>query len=242
MRIPIPHFLLLSEAQVLRDDEGEGVEEGIEDRGTENGATENGGRWRIVLEATDGSTVLEAEDCEAETDQERLELLSVVRGLEALDEPARVTLVTSSRYVSHGLRFGLAEWREAEWQWERFGELVPIKNQDLWRRVDQALRYHSVDCRTWRIDRSHTAPGVGAARLGRRTGPHLAGSLAEETGREELETASALAHVGLRIADTPRRERRVALYRRRGRGRWRRWTRWVQECWRWLAGPALSAS
>ena len=80
---------------------------------------------------------------EREPDQstwgERLELLSVVRGLEALDQPARVTLITSSRYVRLGLRYGLEEWRRNRWCWEHFGKLVPIKNQDLWQRVDRAL-------------------------------------------------------------------------------------------------------
>ena len=157
MRIPIPHYLLLSEAQISRDMEGEFERD-------------QGGRWRFILEAADGSTVLEAEDVEAITDPERLELLSVVRGLEALDEPSRVTLVTSSRYVSHGLRFGLAEWRESDWQWERFGEWVPVKNDDLWRRVDQALQFHVVDCRTWRFDRPHRNAEVGVAHLTRRRG------------------------------------------------------------------------
>jgi ribonuclease HI len=160
MGIPIPHFLLLAEAQTGEDTEG-------------NSAWEGTGQWRFVLEATDGSTVLVAEEEESSVDGERLELLAVVRGLEALDQPSRVTLVTSSRYVSHGLRLGLAEWRENAWQWERFGEMTPVKNGDLWQRVDQALRFHSVDCRTWRIDRPEPEPRTGTAMEERAAPPCL---------------------------------------------------------------------
>lgn len=116
-----------------------------------------GGRWHFVLESVDGSFVIEADEHEPDPSArgERLELLSVVRGLEALDQPSQVTLVTASRYVRRGLRFGLGEWRRNGWCWEHFGRLVPIKNQDLWRRVDRALRYHEVECRYWRLDAAH---------------------------------------------------------------------------------------
>jgi hypothetical protein len=83
---------------------------------------------------------------------ERLELLAVVRGLEALDGPARVTLVTRSRYVSRGIRFGITEWRANEWQWERFGRVVPVKDHDLWQRVDRALLFHRVECQSWQFE------------------------------------------------------------------------------------------
>jgi ribonuclease HI len=105
-----------------------------------------------MLEAVDGSAKFEVCDQEQDVEGERLELLAVVRGLEALDQPSRVTLVTPSRYVSHGLRYGLAGWRESGWQWERFGKMTAIKNSDLWQRIDKALQYHDVICRTWRFD------------------------------------------------------------------------------------------
>jgi ribonuclease HI len=83
--------------------------------------------------------------------------LAVVRGLEALAQPSRVTLVTHSRYVNRGLTYGLAEWRANGWQWEHFGQMVPVKNRDLWQRVDRALLFHQLDCRRWRFDLPHTA-------------------------------------------------------------------------------------
>jgi ribonuclease HI len=138
-----PHYLLFSESA-----------------GRSGAATR--GRWRFVLESLDGSERLEAADEEPDAAGQRLDLLAVVRGLEAIDQPSRVTLVTSSSYVSRGIRFGLAQWRENDWMWERFGKMTPVKDVDLWRRVDQALRYHQVECRTWRYDAAHApAPASG---------------------------------------------------------------------------------
>jgi ribonuclease HI len=99
-----------------------------------------------VLEATDGSSTLEAADDEPEISRDRLELLAIVRGLEALDQRSNVTIVTASRYICRGLRFGLPCWKEDGWQWERFGQLAPVKNADLWRRVDHAMQFHKVHC------------------------------------------------------------------------------------------------
>jgi ribonuclease HI len=113
--------------------------------------------WRFVLQSSDGAARLEAFDREPDDRGERLELLAVVRGLEALDQPSHVTLVTGSRYVRHGLVYGLPEWRENNWRWDRFGEFAPVKNADLWRRIDQALAYHTLICRTWRTDESTTS-------------------------------------------------------------------------------------
>ncbi len=115
------------------------------------------GQWRFVLQLIDGTEQFEAADAEPDARGERLELLAVVRGLEALAQPSRVTLVTPSRYVNRGLNYGLAEWRVNGWRWEHYGEMVPVKNRDLWQRVDSALRFHQLDCRTWRFDPPHLA-------------------------------------------------------------------------------------
>lgn len=96
-----------------------------------------------------------ADDVDPEAQGDRLELLTVVRGLEALEQPSRVTLWTPSTYVREGIRHGLREWRDNGWLWEYFGRMVPVKNDDLWRRLDRAMEFHQVDCRTWRIDRAH---------------------------------------------------------------------------------------
>lgn len=128
-----PHFLLFCDAHVA------------------NGAAADtepvGGRWHFVLERIDVAERLEATDGERSQPRERLALLAVVRGLEALEQPSQVTLVTTSRYVSRGLRYGLSEWREANYSWEHFGMQKPIRNADLWQRIDGAMQYHEVACR-----------------------------------------------------------------------------------------------
>jgi ribonuclease HI len=144
-----PHFLLFSRTET---------------------APQSGGRWHFILESVDGHTRMEAADQEPGWRRERLELLAVVRGLEALDQPSRVTLVTTSKRISRGFRFGLEEWRANRWRWERDGRWVPIKNRDLWQRVDRALQFHRIECRTWRVDAAHltAAPSRTAAPIASR--------------------------------------------------------------------------
>lgn len=139
MNVSPPHFQLFSHSTATRP-------------AAYAGADDSSGKWRFVLKREDGRTEVEADDEEPGTPADRLELLAIVRGLEALDQPSRVTLFTESRYVSRGLRFGLESWRENDWQWERFGQMMPVKNSDLWQRIDQAMRYHEVDVRSSRYD------------------------------------------------------------------------------------------
>ena len=47
---------------------------------------------------------------------------------------------------ARGLQFGLREWRENDWQWERYGRMAPVKDRDLWRRLDRLVEIHSVAC------------------------------------------------------------------------------------------------
>jgi ribonuclease HI len=134
MPTSLPHFLL--QAETYRS--GRGLP-----------------RWRFTLQSVGSDERLTAADLEATSRRSRLELLAVVRGLEALDCPSRVTLLTRSRYVSRGLRRQLSQWREHKWQWERFGSMAPIRDYDLWRRIDRALEFHTVECCVWQGD---TAP------------------------------------------------------------------------------------
>jgi ribonuclease HI len=113
------------------------------------------GGWRFVLRSTTGPDELEVAEQEPGIQGDRLELLSVVRGLEALDQPSVVTLMTPSKYVREGIRYGLDEWQSNGWRWEFYGEMVPVKNADLWQRVERAMRFHQVECRKWRVDSPH---------------------------------------------------------------------------------------
>ncbi len=117
--------------------------------------TAHSGAWRFALQSPDGCPQLDVSDIEPNVSGERLDLLTVVRGLEALEQESLVTLVTDQRYVIRGMRYGLEEWREHDWQWLRFGELVPINHADLWQRLDNALAYHQLQCRYFRLDAGH---------------------------------------------------------------------------------------
>jgi ribonuclease HI len=121
---PKPHFLLMAE-------------------GTTHGRQ---GGWRFCLEAA-GMKPLEIVDFEPITQGPRLELLAVVRGLEALEQPSQVTLLTASAYVRRGIAYGLDDWRANSWCWESHGKMVPVRDGDLWRRLDRALQVHRVECR-----------------------------------------------------------------------------------------------
>lgn len=129
-----PHFLLFSE--------------------TSSSPSNSGGRWRFVLQSLDGKSHFEADDEEREVCADRLELLALIRGLESLDQPSQVTVVTRRQAISSGLRFGLDTWRENDWQWERYGQMTAVKNQDLWKRIDQARQIHQVACRSWKYQAS----------------------------------------------------------------------------------------
>jgi ribonuclease HI len=120
--------------------------------------------WKFVLQSVGGEHHFSAADTEFETRASRLELLAVVRGLEALDQPSRVTLLTRSRYVRRGIRRGLNQWRERRWRWERFGNVVPIRDHDLWQRVDRALQYHQLECCAWTGVAASAAGAPAAAR------------------------------------------------------------------------------
>lgn len=104
------------------------------------------GRWRFVLEDLDRKTRFEATDWEPDIELDRLQLLTVIRGLEELDQPSHVTVVTTGKSFVHGVQFGLAQWRDNDWMWERFGEMVPITDGDLWRRFERANRIHRIQC------------------------------------------------------------------------------------------------
>ena len=143
MQAASPHYLLYSEA---------------------SGAKVGSPRWKFVLQLVGSDDRFSAADLEPETRASRLELLAVVRGLEALDQPSRVTLVTRSRYVARGIRRELNHWRERHWRWERFGKLVPIRDHDLWQRVDRAMEFHQVNCVAWENELA-PEPSLASSRL-----------------------------------------------------------------------------
>ena len=87
--------------------------------------------WQFELTELATDHRLEIRDLEPHRCAEKLALLAVVRGLEAIDRYAEIELVTSSRYVYQGIVYGLSQWREDDWRWEHFGRMVPIKHLDF---------------------------------------------------------------------------------------------------------------
>jgi ribonuclease HI len=118
----------------------------------EAGRPTNYGGWRFVLQASDGLQRVEVEDVEPEVRGERLLLLTTVRALEALDQPSQVMIHGGTAYLRQGIQFGISEWRANDWQWERFGQMTPVKNVDLWQRLEHLLGFHGVEFRQWRFD------------------------------------------------------------------------------------------
>ncbi len=102
------------------------------------------GTWRFTLETVDGSLVLDAGDDEV-GDLNRLTLLAAVRGLESIEGPSTVTLISNNRYLIRSLADSLPRWRQNGFVWEHFGRRVDVQHADLWRRIDRALRIHRVE-------------------------------------------------------------------------------------------------
>ena len=87
---------------------------------------------------------LERSGGERETTNNRMELLAVIRGLEALKRPTRVELVTDSSYVGKGISEWMPKWKANGWRRREGQSFKPVKNEDLWRRLDQLLANHRV--------------------------------------------------------------------------------------------------
>jgi ribonuclease HI len=101
------------------------------------------GLWSFTLETAAGEPVFSAEDTDM-GDLNRLTLLAAVRGLESIDGPASVMLLSNNRYMIRSLSESLPRWRENQFVWEHFGRRIDVQHADLWRRIDRALQIHRV--------------------------------------------------------------------------------------------------
>ncbi len=104
----------------------------------------NEGSWHFTLETADGQSVFDAGDDDL-GDLNRLTLLAAVRGLEAIDGPSAVTLLSNNRYLIRSLSDSLPRWRDNNFVWEHFGRRIDVQHADLWRRIDRALSIHRVE-------------------------------------------------------------------------------------------------
>ncbi len=93
----------------------------------------------------------ERELCEGarETTNNRMELMAAIEALNALKEPCAVTLHTDSQYVKGGITGWIHGWKKNGW---RTSAKKPVKNDELWKALDQAVTRHDVD---WRWVKGH---------------------------------------------------------------------------------------
>jgi ribonuclease HI len=122
------------------------------------------GGWGVLL--LSGGREREICGGEAATTNNRMELTAAIRGLEALKRRCRVVVYTDSEYVRRGIDEWLANWKQRGW---KTAAKKPVKNEDLWRELDELAARHEVD---WRWVKGHA-------------------------GNEGNERADALANLGL---------------------------------------------
>lgn len=111
------------------------------------------------------------------TTNNRMELLAAIRALEALKRPCRVTLTTDSNYVKQGITQWMGPWKSRGWL---TANRTPVKNRDLWERLDRLSQRHRV---TWKWVRGHAGhkENEEADRLAREAIQEgMAGRLAED--------------------------------------------------------------
>ncbi len=84
------------------------------------------------------------------TTNNRMELMAAIEGLSALKEPCDVVITTDSQYVRKGITEWLAGWKRNGW---RTASKQPVKNADLWQRLDELNQRHKVD---WRWVKGHS--------------------------------------------------------------------------------------
>ena len=110
------------------------------------------GGWGAILKFGDREKAL----CggEAHTTNNRMELLAAISALEALSRPCAVDLHTDSQYLRGGVTGWMSNWKRNGW---RTADKSPVKNEDLWRRLDAAAARHKID---WRWVRGHAGDAM----------------------------------------------------------------------------------
>ena len=102
------------------------------------------GGWAFILRHPASGKEKEGSGGEAETTNNRMELMAVIRGLEQLTRPTHVELLTDSVYVGKGLSEWMPKWKAAGWKRREKGRPAEIKNEDLWRQLDKLAAKHEI--------------------------------------------------------------------------------------------------
>jgi len=110
------------------------------------------GGWGVLMQAREGDRLVKERSLKGgagETTNNRMELLAAINALEALNRPSTLTIVTDSAYVKNGITSWLHGWKRNGW---RTAAKKPVKNADLWQRLDEAQARHNV---TWEWIKGH---------------------------------------------------------------------------------------
>ena len=110
------------------------------------------GGWGALLIAREGDTVVKTRELsggEADTTNNRMELLGAIEALNALERPSTITVITDSAYVKNGVTGWIHGWKRNGW---KTASKKPVKNVDLWQALDAAQTRHSV---TWQWIKGH---------------------------------------------------------------------------------------
>jgi len=98
------------------------------------------GGWGALLRY--GGVEKEMSGSENPTTNNRMEMMAVIMALEALKKPSRVKLTTDSQYVKNGMTEWLPQWQARGW---KTADKKPVKNADLWKRLEEAMKPHEVE-------------------------------------------------------------------------------------------------
>ena len=110
------------------------------------------GGWGVLLRATKGADIVKERTLNggaSETTNNQMELLAAISALEALEKPSKITVVTDSAYVKNGVTGWICGWKRNGW---RTSNKKPVKNVELWQRLDKAAARHTV---TWEWVKGH---------------------------------------------------------------------------------------
>ncbi|MGB0440554.1 MAG: ribonuclease HI, partial [Paracoccaceae bacterium] len=94
------------------------------------------GGWGVLMRAMQGDAIVkerELQGGEADTTNNRMELMAAIEGLKALKHVCEVSITTDSKYVMQGMEAWLPNWKRRGW---RTASGKPVKNQDLWQMLD----------------------------------------------------------------------------------------------------------
>lgn len=105
------------------------------------------GGWGVIL--TSGHHRKELSGGEPETTNNRMELFAAIAALEQLKRPSRVELHTDSAYLKNGITQWIHGWKRNGW---RTADKKPVKNAELWQRLDEATRRHEI---SWHWVKGH---------------------------------------------------------------------------------------